>query len=567
MNVDLAKIKPHELNKLPGDAFRQVLTQLVELQQADRKENQLMYYEPVSKFARKFHNSKSKTKCLGGGNGSSKTETAFVDIIMRATGIIPNSLKDDIDPNDKDIFRGPIAVRVVCESLTTVLHPILLPKLKWWNWTGVDTPGGKRGHWGWIPKTSLIDGSWDRSWSEKTRILRILYTNPATGQIGGESSIQFMSHDQDPSDFASGDFHIVLHDEPPKFSIWRENEARTMRVNGTMMLAMTWPDDPSIPVDWIFDEVYDKAQEGSANYNPDITWINLYTTDNPNLNQEAVGKQAGKWSNETRQVRIFGQPIRFSNRIHPLFTDSTRHWCFNCKKEVIPVDDGSCPDCHNGEVEPFNHVEQTDPNGSWPCIFILDPHPRKPHMFCWLQVDPKDDLCLIQEGELAQEPAMVKKMVYDIESEMGLYVPIRLMDPNMGASPSGTKREISWQQEFMDAGLACDLAIDSDVGRSRINEYLKPDQHTRRPRLIVAERCTKAISQIKRYVWDDFKASLEKDLKQKPKTKYDDWPTMLKYGLNFDPSFSLLKEGAAVIQTRKKGKSNGSSGRVRLRVR
>lgn len=549
--LDLAKLTPRELKKLPGDAFKQVLTQLVSIQQEDRKQNQILYYKPVSKWAKQFHLITKKTKCLGGGNGSSKTETAFVDIVMRATGIIPHSLRSDINGEDPEHFRGPIAVRIVCESLTTVLHPILLPKLRWWQWSGVDTPGGKRGHWGWIPKTSLIDGSWDRSWSEKTRILRILYHDPVTGKYGGESTIQFMSHDQDPSDFASGDFHIVLHDEPPRFAIWRENEARTMRVNGTMMLAMTWPDDPAIPVDWIFDEVYDKAQEGSANYNKDICWINLYTTDNPNLNQEAVSKQADKWSDATRQVRIFGQPIRFSNRIHPLFTDSTRHWCFKCKKEVIPLEDGTCQTCKNNDVDSYNHVGHFEPNSSWPCVFILDPHPRKPHMFCWVQVSPSDDLTLIQEGQCDKEPAVVKQVVHSIETEMGLYVPRRLMDPNMGASPSGKMREISWQDEFESAGLLCDLASDSDVGRGRINEYLNPDFHTRMPRLQVAERCSVAISQIKRYVWDDFKASLEKDIKQKPKTKYDDFPTMLKYCLNDDPSFTLLKQGAPVLHTRK----------------
>ena len=38
---------------------------------------------------------------------------------------------------------------------------------------------------------------------------------------------------------------------------WRENEARVMRVDGRMMLAMTWPDDPSINVDWLYNEVYE----------------------------------------------------------------------------------------------------------------------------------------------------------------------------------------------------------------------------------------------------------------------------------------------------------------------
>ena len=70
------------------------------------------------------------------------------------------------------------------------------------------------------------------------------------------------SYDQDPSDFASGDFHFILHDGLPKLAIWQENRARVMRVDGTLMVAMTWPDDPSISVDWIFDELYEKAQPG-----------------------------------------------------------------------------------------------------------------------------------------------------------------------------------------------------------------------------------------------------------------------------------------------------------------
>ena len=76
----------------------------------------------------------------------------------------------------------------------------------------------------------------------------------------------------------------ILHDEPTKLAIWTENQARTMRVNGRMMLAMTWPDDPSIPVDWIFDEIYEKAQPG-AGKSPHHDWIELSTRANRNLDQ------------------------------------------------------------------------------------------------------------------------------------------------------------------------------------------------------------------------------------------------------------------------------------------
>ena len=87
-----------------------------------------------------------------------------------------------------------------------------------------------------------------------------------------------------------------------------------------------------------------------------------------------------------------------------------------------------------------------------------------------------------------------------------------------------------------------------DVGRGRVNEYLRPDDRTLAPRLHFHARCQTAIAQMKRYTWDDFKHGQGKDLKQKPRDKYDDFPTLLKYLMNYLPTFSVLKEGAAVIR-------------------
>ena len=70
-------------------------------------------------------------------------------------------------------------------------------------------------------------------------------------RVLGHSTFQFMGHDQEPEKFASGEFHLVVLDEPPKYAIYRENCTRIMSVGGRMLMAMTWPDDPTIPVDWI----------------------------------------------------------------------------------------------------------------------------------------------------------------------------------------------------------------------------------------------------------------------------------------------------------------------------
>ena len=540
--LDLETMDGMTLGRLSNDKFRYVLQSLLTLQQADRKENQILYYKPASPDAAKVHHSTAKWVGISGGNGSSKTETALVHFMALATGVFPESIKDTLRPQ----FRGPMNIRIVVESFTTVLETIILPKLKWWVWTGVDMQGGDRGHWGWIPKTCLINGAWDRSYSQKLKVLTVICRNPDDpDECLGESQIQFCSKDQDPSDFASGDFHLILHDEPPLHAQWRENQARTMRVAGRIFLAFTWPDDPTIPCDWIHDEIYEKSQEpGKSEYHD---WFELDTTKNTHLDQDSIAVQAKQWDQKTRDVRLYGKSMTFSSRIHPLFTDQDATWCLNCRK-AVNTNTVDCPECGADQCVGFNHVVELEGQEKYPSVFLLDPHPRKPHMWLWVTVDPNDDLYCFAEGELASEPVDVSEQVFATETEFGLYNALRLIDPNMGRSPASTVRDITWQDEFDRSGLLCELSDDSSVGRKRVDEYLKVDPYTHRPRLHVHPRCVNTIHQIKRYRWSEYKATLEKDLKQVPRDKEDDYPTLLKYLLNYQPSFQLLKAGAPVLK-------------------
>jgi hypothetical protein len=528
------------------EALESFLRTAVTITEQDRKESQIKFYQPVSPKSQTFHDSKGRVVAAGGGNGSAKTETMLVEMVMCMTGVFPDSQRHLIEQK----FRGPIQTRLTVESLTTTLDPIILPKLQWFRWTGVDRPGGDRGHWGWVPKNCLIDSEWDRSYSNKLRILRVLCRDPYNPEkVLGESTMQFMSLDQDSTDFASGDFHICGHDEPPSLPIWRENEARTMRVDGRMLLAMTWPDDPSIAVDWLYDEVYEPGRSGN---DKSITWIELWTTENKHLKQEAVSAQAQKWSNEITNVRIYGRPIRFSNRIHAEFTQDTKTWCFPCGKSVVKVPGATikplCGICGTDFIVDYNHVEEFSHSSTWPTVFLLDPHPRKPHMYLWVQIDPSDDWWVVADGKLEGDCVEVRDDAHRVEKEFGLSVARRLMDPNMGASPSGQRREVSWQDEFSAAGLSCELASDVDVGRARINQLLKPDQQTMRPRIKIHPRCKDTIYQIGRYSWSEFSRNVDRDMKQQPKDKYDDYPTLLKYLANSDPVFSYLRGGAPVLK-------------------
>lgn len=534
--VDLAGLDAGELCKLPNDVFRRTLEQLLRLDAQDRRELQLLRYEPPNVRTRNIFKSRARLIGIGGGNGSGKTTTALVKVLALATGVLPESVRGDLRPQ----FRGPVNVRVIVQSLTTVLDQIILPKMQWWKWTGVDAPGGVRGHWGWIPKMCLPDASWDRSFSRKNSTLTLLCRNPDDlDEVMGSSMVHFMSHEQAAADAASGDFHYIVMDEPPKLAMFRESQARTMRVNGQIILAMTWPDDPSIPVDWIFDEIYEPGQAG-PNKNPDIDWFELWTEENTTLNQASVAEQAKKWSEDTKNVRLYGRPIRFSNRVHPLFTDVPMVWSVPANQNVFPID-AKCPISGSSDLVEYNHVEEFEINPRWPTVFVLDPHPRKPHMFLWAQIDPSDDIFICAEGSLDADPVSLKDYVFEQERFFRFSVLARrLIDPNMGNSPSSSDREKTWQSEMDAAGLRCDLADDTDVGRKLINEYLKVDRRTRRPRLVIHPRCHQTVYQMKRYVWDNYRRQDERDLKQTPRDKYDDYPTMLKYLLNSDPSFRVL---------------------------
>ena len=538
------------LGALSDDEFKSKFAEILALAQNERRDNMLLYYVPVSKTAMAVHESKASVLGIGGGNRASKTTIQLLEIVMAMTGVFPNSLKHLA----RQKFRGPVNCRLVLESLTTTLHPTILPKLQFWKWNGTDKPGGERGHWGWIPKWCLKGGEWDKSWSEKLRTLTVLCRDPDDmSRVVGESTLQIMSRDQDPSDFASGEFHIVGHDEPPTLAIWRESEARVMSVAGRLIVAMTWPDDPSIPVDWLFDEVYEPGVQKVR----DHEWFNIHTTDNRNLDLDAVAKQAANWSTETKSVRLYGQPIRFSNRVHPLFTDQTQHWCFTCGTQVHANENDShksfddrftCEECGGGMVCEYNHVKEFVPAERWPCVWLLDPHPRKAHMFLWACVDPSDDIWVVADGAEPGDPTDVRKQVDSVEREFALQIAARIIDPNMGRSPSSSKRETVWQDDFDQAGLVTSLADDGESGRATLNTYLKPDSGRWQPRIHIHPRCTQTIFQLKRYSWADYKLSSGRQQRQVPRDKDDDMCALLKYLMNLNPSFAMLNGVGSVIR-------------------
>lgn len=537
---DINKLSDDEIDKIPV-AERIALAHQVEQQRNQlRQEEAILYYKPVGEDARNFHLSNAAQRLLIGGNGSSKSETQLVDLVIEMTGIIPLSLKD-IYPKER--LRPPIAARLIVKSLTSTWETTIKPKLMYNHWTGLKD--GVRGHFGWIPKHLLIKGKWEESWSEKYRILTL--TNGST--------LQVMSHDQDLTDFAGPSLHRVAVDEGPKSALWRENLMR-LREGGSISIAMTPPDDESASWDaaWIY-EIYDSGLPG-PNKVPDIDSFTLFTENNPYIDQEKIEIVSRSFTEAQKEVRMHGRFMHLSGRVYPTYSDRRQYWCFQCNKNVLVLDSKSCSICKSENIILYSHlIEPFAQAFTWPCIMALDPHPRKPHCIAWDVISPSDDIFQVAELEVDDTPTVVKREVYDLERSLNLRVYRRLMDPNMGESPSTASkiRHMTVKQEFDAVGLRCSTNVSDDrfIARMKITEYLKPDPRTMQPRFHIFNTCKKSNYQMTHWSWGEWAkfSSDMKDPKPIPQDKNSDFPTLAGYIMNDNPSFRRAQGSGMAVRT------------------
>ena len=520
----------------------------------DRQENQLAYYRLVNPMALRVHLSTAREVDIVGGNRSSKTDTTLAELGIQTTGVVPESLRA-VYPREK--LRAPIRARVVCNSLTDTLEPVIKPKLRYDQWNGVAAPSTGKGHWGWIPRRLLKGGSWESAFSAQNRTLHVSVDSTWVGNDGmvnssrSWSSVQFMSYDQDLSTFAGSSMHFIMHDELPPADIYRENRLRTLDVQGQIYTAFTPPDEAGIQVGdvtWFFDDVYERGLPGPGKAK-DIETIILHTERNELLDEQAIADLASKMTDAQREVRLRGKFIHLSGVIYGLFSRTENWWCYRCQRKVFPVG-GTCPHCTGDDIGEFCHVVDPFPIPSgWPVLFVVDPHPRKPDAIGWFAITPSDDLVWIGELEVEGTADDIASAVRDFESRNRINPVKRLMDPNM-ATETNDKLKRGWtiRKAYDDAGLRCDLANDEMAsGINEVREYLKPDSKTRRPRLTVFSTNERAIYGMTHWTWDEHRAGGDRELKEMPRDRHKDFPDLVRYAVMDRPSFRGYTRGAAMI--------------------
>jgi len=199
--------------------FSSVLLQLGEgLTEASRQPN-LYDYIPSEKQLL-FHQHEMPDRLYIGGNRSGKSLGSTVEAIWWLTHSHPY----------RDIPDEPIRGRVVAVDFLNGVDKIILPLYKQW-----------------LPKSFLINGSWEQSYSRERHVLT----------LNNGSFVEFMSQDQDLDKFAGSSRHFVHFDEECPQSVFRECLARLVDTNGVWWMSQT----PVQGMEWIYDDIYMPAKE------------------------------------------------------------------------------------------------------------------------------------------------------------------------------------------------------------------------------------------------------------------------------------------------------------------
>ena len=489
-----------DLARLSAGARDRLATEVSAWLREDMKQNQLVYYEPVNDDARRIHLSTARQVGIKGGNKSAKTGTLLAEAAIQMTSVCPASLAADY-PRGKLPGR-PIRARLVVTSLVNAWDNNLKHKLQWHFWNGRPEArhgliGDPRcGHWGFIPRRFLIDGSWEKSWDEKHRILTLQH--PRTHAPW--STLQVMSHDQDLSDFNQGAFDLVIEDEIPPEEIHRANMIRAMELNGRVMTGGTPPDERTgaVAVAWFYDQVLAPGLEGS---DPEAVYaVSLWTERNRTLDPAWVEQFSRDLTPEQREARLHGESLHLSGLIIRGFTEKPRTWCFTCESAVLPAG-ATCPRCAGRDLVAYCHLWDDEDllwpgPREWPVLFYMDPHQSRPTACAWYKIDPEDNWWQIAELEVPGDAAVVKREVERLEREGGFGVPLwRKADPKITVQANQYAQRFEGElftirRAFEDVGFAFDDAnTNFTVAVERLEQALRPNRYTRGPRLRVHRSC------------------------------------------------------------------------------
>ncbi len=199
-----------------------------------------------------------------------------------------------------------------------------------------------------VPRYLLRGGSWDKAWSEGSRVL----------YFANGSQVKFMTYkqwDAAPGSYGGDDCHAIYMDEHGIEAIYRENSMRLADYNGYLVGSMT----PELGLVWEEGHVMEPPEGLTVDH-----WF-FSTERNPYLSQEGVAAVKASITDERlAAAKLEGRFVSLSGLVMPMWS-----------RNVHVVADFEIP----------TH---------WPRVLSIDPHRRKPTALDWVAWSDEGEACV-----------------------------------------------------------------------------------------------------------------------------------------------------------------------------
>jgi phage terminase large subunit-like protein len=426
-----------------------------------------------------FHKSQRKKRLYIGGNRSGKTYSSVAEDIWWCTGTHPYRRTPET----------PIRGRLVAVDFIHGVGQIIQPLFKQL-----------------MPTSYLKGGSWYTGYSNENKTLTFY----------NESTLEFMSYEQETEKFAGTSRHFIHYDEEPPKHIFTECNARLVDTNGEWWISMT----PVEGMTWIYEEVY---EPGVSNRDSDILIVQADMLDNPHISPEAAEAYLQTLDPDERAAREHGTFVQLGGLVYKNFHRAVH---------VIP---------------------QVIPPKEWAWYLSLDHGYNNPTGVLWHAVSPDNQIITFgehyaSEMTIDEHAQIIKQKNAGFGKEPDFYVADPAIAQRSGITGTSIQTEYAMRDLYFALGNN-----DVDVGVAKVQMYLRVNPKTERPWRQITDNCVNFIWEMERLRWKRFaskKMIFENNPQEKIHKKNDHLCDADRYFHSFLPDLSPEEQGLIIPQHR-----------------
>jgi len=282
------------------------------------------------------------------------------------------------------------------------------------------------------------------------------------------SVIDLLTYQQDSAMMEGWDGHVCVYDEPPPRSHYIANIRGLVDHKGISLFSMT-----PLKEAWIADEIVNKPD-------PSIWTMQMHSRENPHVSKEALDEFESKLSDEEKETRLSGKFLHLQGLVFKEF-DKAKH-----------------------VINPFD----IPPN--YTCYASVDTHPRTEQAIVFMAVDPRGNQFVVSESFKHQTPDQVADTLIDFHKNTHKLELVLIEPSSQGDTNRGESTFTIIENRLAEEGILLECGSkDLSGGILAMKDALKSKNGL--ASLFWFRNCERAVWEMQRYVWKDWKQAGAKD--------------------------------------------------------